>query len=88
MKVMRFWWVVWGGGQVQAQNQEIQSNVKETERMLRAAESARLEVMSTHESLAAHLARLKQQAQVRPSELAVGSARVFLNFQHGTVGVV
>ena len=50
---------------MQAENQEIQNNVKETEKRLRAAESQRLEVMGRHGHLTADLSRLRQQADVR-----------------------
>lgn len=67
--------------QVQAQNQEIQSNVKETEKMLRAAESQRLEVMGRHEQLNNELARLKHQAQQREALIEDLQRRIQEDYQ-------
>ena len=62
-------------------NQDIQVQVKETEKMLRATEGQRLEVMGRHEALNADLNRLKSQYQVREQLISDLQARIEEDFE-------
>jgi len=68
-------------------NQEIQVQVKDTEKMLRATEGLRLEVMGRHEALSADLNRLKSQYQVREQLISDLQARIEEDFERWQTAV-
>jgi predicted nucleic acid-binding Zn-ribbon protein len=70
-----------------AKNQEIQLQVKDTEKMLRATEGLRLEIMARNEALNADLNRLKSQYQVREQLIADLQARIEEDFERWQTAV-